>query len=326
MAENLIFSLEESSKLLAISMEALSQCYESGSGRFCYTELRRQVYLEGWLYGEYIHPDTLSVVKTILQLTEWGLMTADIQYDTLPYELFSACEEAKQLIGMLRVKYCNVLDRLMDIREEIEIERRRLGNGTDRDYRIQSADKSFHRSQSAAGRWSSSATNGADIRNAFWTRFIRPRSPVAFRNNGNDKLKAVHRLELGLVKNSHKTLNSAIRSLSDLLDPAAAFLDALSTLYRPCQMLYSRQQRNGINCSAAMDWGEKIVYDCKRLLLGKMEQQITFCGIEEKLDEDFRKKWRSEIMCHPTDGSLMDAQRIEEVQIFNESRSGWQEG
>src|SRR5437667_4254181 len=112
-------------------------------------------------------------------------------------------------------------------------------------------------------------------------------SPNLSFNKTKNKLGEERRRHIYLVMKSLTTLISAIAKLSEFIDPVEEYLTALTDPMKFSQTAVS---------SGGMDLGIKVLNDCRRLLLAKMDHNITFYGIHEEVSEDYKKDWWRAIM------------------------------
>ena len=323
--------LEKIANLLDDFIRALSECYELDAQRFQYNELRRRIYAEGRLYGEYIHTEALLVAENILLVTEYRLDTEDL-HDRAPAHFVMASDAMQTLLRTLKLRYSRVLNRLHGIMSEIEKAREKLnenrtGTTTFRNRSVNTNITNPWKSerftlqgtkppgasmpmgnsyQPAAARpefqpripvnkeetRDPARPNEGEIPQIGSKKRLIPSSPmnISFKSK-NNKLGEEHGRHLFLVMQCLKTLDSAVQTLYEFLDPAEEYLSLMTNPKQECFLRLSIEAR-----LTSKDLGEKVVNECKRLLLARMDQYVAFYGIKEKISDDHRKQWWRDIM------------------------------
>jgi len=328
MAENVAVLLVSAATLLDEFIQALSECYALDGERFYYNDLRRLIYSEAWLYGEHIHTEALLVVENILLITEYRLNTKDM-YGQPPAHLVTASEAMQILLRTLKRKYCRVLGRIQSLRSEIEKAREKLNDNKNTAFRNRSTaptntpigskiepfpldgmspprasmsvDTAYHRSVARLGSPSpvgNERTNNQNRPNEpepaqteSKKRFI-PSNPINIGLKRNNKIGEGRRRDLWLVAQCLKALESAVQSLYQFLDPAGEYLSLLTDPNREILIRLS----GSAPLVPPEHFAEKVVNQCKRLLLSRMGQHVAFYGIKEKITDHLRKQWWKDIM------------------------------
>lgn len=317
--------LEKAANLLDVFIQALSECYELDAQRFHYNELRRRIYAEGRLYGEYIHTEALLVAQNILLVTEYRLDTDDL-HDRAPAHFVMASGAMQTLLRTLKLRYSRVLRRLHGIMSEIEKAKQkwnesRTGTTTFRNRNMYANITIARKSEGSAPqgtslpRASMPAGNarpefqphipvnneasscparpkeGEIPQNESKKRLI-PSSPISISfKSKNNKLDEERGRHLFLVVQYLKTLDAAVHTLYEFLDPAEEYLSLLTDPKQECFLQLSKEAQ-----LQPKDLGKKVVNECKRLLLARMDQYVAFYGIKEKISDDHRKQWWRDIM------------------------------
>lgn len=323
MNETLVDDLGNVVKRLEIFNQAIFSACEN-SEQLSYPNILHRIFAEGRLYGEYIHNRTLTVVKAILYVSEWLVATGDIKFYSFPSERSLVCKEAIGLIAPLQTNYDKILLRLADIQREIEIEEKRLekgisqgkGDGIDvsttepRGQRVsqdvigekrkvgfrENLKSSFrkppktHNSETIVQIVSHAVTERVDD-DAKNQSKPRIKSTIPFRRGRNDKAAGSQHQDLQIVKSTLQTLVSAINSLSKFLNSANSTLRAIND---PRKLPPSKIDQISDRV-AIIKMGEITIERCKKIFLARLDQYITFFGVDAKVDETYRKNWRSQM-------------------------------
>jgi hypothetical protein len=103
-------------------------------------------------------------------------------------------------------------------------------------------------------------------------------------------------LQLTIVDDCVNDLIRAIQSLFDLSISAGIFL---STFKAPIQFIggnITEIETVNVVENSVMDVGEKIIKECKTMLLLQMGQQVTYYGIDDQVEDEFKKEWLAAIV------------------------------
>jgi hypothetical protein len=108
------------------------------------------------------------------------------------------------------------------------------------------------------------------------------------------------------VKGTLQTLFAAIHSLSDLIECAVPFFQAVIT---PSGHTFYASEQRFYDASRILGMGETAIEHCRTIHLARLDQYITFFSMEAEMDEDFRLRWLRE----------MTLSRSDEYEIGNQS-------
>lgn len=122
---DLIRSLERTTLSLPRVLQTLVDYQNSRDRDPEQAQFDQELFRETSLYGEYVHPDILFMIKTVVNIVEWCLATAQLNSTALADDLLLDCEKSKFLADKLAVNYTTVLTRFERLRSRIAFEKGR---------------------------------------------------------------------------------------------------------------------------------------------------------------------------------------------------------
>jgi len=105
----LIKNLEKSEWLFTRAQQALIDYPRSMSST---DPMRQEMLREVSLYAEFVHPDVLLMLRTVINVTQWCKSASDLHTTVVSTELLKECEKTKGLVDKTLLKYTAILTQL----------------------------------------------------------------------------------------------------------------------------------------------------------------------------------------------------------------------
>ena len=121
-----LIRFENATNAVPQATNRLRGLYQIRSQHPPFNDLRRELYSEGRLYGEKVHPQSLALVETIRYITATMHEAAHLPFNQLLTKLHLACQQAEREGKKLSLKYTIVMDRLESLKARMKSNRNGL--------------------------------------------------------------------------------------------------------------------------------------------------------------------------------------------------------
>lgn len=320
----LIFSLQLSTKSIRTATELLLNSYRLYTLQASVAVIRKQLFAETQLYGQYIHPDTLSLVKGAMQIIETYRITTPLRFNTALEAILPQCGERVHQARKLGVLYTKIQENLENLKEQI----------------ISPKDDGDHRAKHGGEQGRVSRANNPPGRRNTYTQFGEKRQQASayntswqenddnFSPSGDPRPDLFQGILAGLQNAAHNGFEWAKNfvlqdsssmakdvskvSCHDMEDKfiVASCVESLQTAIRALHELVDiislvmagigvelERLRDGRTLSPEPLYtelvvkGSLLVGECKKLYLSKTDQEITLLTIDDEVDPEFKKNW-----------------------------------
>jgi hypothetical protein len=119
-SQNLAQKFENAINTVPNSTKRILSLYELPWKHQAFVEFRRDLFSEGRLYGENIHPESLTLVDTVRYITTTIHEASFLRLDPLLEKVIFACRQAEGTGSKLSKKYNKVLNRLDKLKSRMK--------------------------------------------------------------------------------------------------------------------------------------------------------------------------------------------------------------
>ena len=288
----LVESLKYTRKSVNHTVKALGDCYQFQTLDRSTIQLRRRLFIEIWMYGEVVHPKTLSIVQEVKNMTDMYRFATPPAVNDL-FERFQFHQNGNDINLQLEIAYTHVCETSSDLylatkqaherhQSKVVPEHTRDTDSSHRpDQNIRNAE---------TGNIVTGHTGGTAPVNRFWSGLF---GGILSNSTTSAHIDDRETVNLGIIAAAAKSYRQSLKLLTELLPLLRRFMEAMIAelaVFRSNGITGTSFPPSTIQSTLGIK-GEDIIEACVELLLTQMDQIMRMHSIRDEISKEDQREW-----------------------------------